>query len=360
MERRILLGGDFHKRMKDITTIRGYCSACEQVQLDIMKTIKDEGITDFISLGDWFDGGYGSDVAAALAHTDIDREMSEILKGNFYGLIGNHIHIRMDSNPELFLIQPHPVYKSRHETVRDNQIIKTPNRLVYNGVEIILQHWNHLANGALDYAPNLDSSCKHHVALFHTEKIIPHQLLSDLNMGHDIEDNSTISRALSGLDLAIVGHIHKCIGSHVIHGPNGNMVNMIIPGSMTNTDAGERTRHHYVDLPLITISDNGNMELSYHRQSLHTDKLTFLKKVLDEEQKQKLRSIRGNNKETLYEELQSASFIGESECILTLGKFLNAQNYTKIDKDMIKQVMHSPEDIEALVKLYHSEDELEM
>ena len=264
MERRILLGGDFHKRMKDITTIRGYCSACEQVQLDIMKTIKDEGITDFISLGDWFDGGYGSDVAAALAHTDIDREMSEILKGNFYGLIGNHIHIRMDSNPELFLIQPHPVYKSRHETVRDNQIIKTPNRLVYNGVEIILQHWNHLANGALDYAPNLDSSCKHHVALFHTEKIIPHQLLSDLNMGHDIEDNSTISRALSGLDLAIVGHIHKCIGSHVIHGPNGNMVNMIIPGSMTNTDAGERTRHHYVDLPLITISDNGNMELSYH------------------------------------------------------------------------------------------------
>lgn len=358
MERRFLLGGDFHKRMKDITTIRGYCGACEHVQLDIMDVIRREAITDFISLGDWFDGGYGSDVAAALAHTDIDREMAELLKGNFYGIIGNHIHIRMDSNPELFLIQPHPVYKSRHETVRDQQIIKTPNRIVHNGVEIILQHWNHLANGALDYAPNLDSSCKHHVGLFHTEKVIPHQLLSDLNMNHDIEDTSTISRALQGLDLAIVGHIHKVIGSHVIHGSNGQSVNMIVPGSMTNTDAGERTRHHYIDMPIITISDSGNMELSYHRQSLHTDEVVFLKKAISEEQAGKLRSIRGNNKETLYEELQAASFIGESEIIMTLGKFLTSQNYTKLDRDLLKQVMHSPEDIDAMIKLYHSEDEL--
>ena len=36
---KVMLAGDLHKRMKDISTIRGYCEACRNVQLDIIKTM---------------------------------------------------------------------------------------------------------------------------------------------------------------------------------------------------------------------------------------------------------------------------------------------------------------------------------
>ena len=39
MHYRILVGGDLHKRMKDLTTIRGYVNANRKVQLDIMNNI---------------------------------------------------------------------------------------------------------------------------------------------------------------------------------------------------------------------------------------------------------------------------------------------------------------------------------
>ena len=353
MEYKILMGGDLHKRTKDISTIRGYCKAAEQVQLDIMQTIKDEGITHFISLGDWFDGGYGSDVAAALAHTDIDKNMSELLKGNFYGLIGNHIHIKTDSNPELFLIQPHPVYQARYGTVRDYQIIRTPDRLELNGVEILLKHWNHEAENAYSYKVNIDPQCKHHIGLFHTEYVIPGSALRGLNMSNEVDDNSIITNTLAGLDLAIVGHIHMKIGSVLINGSNGQQVNMIIPGSLTNTDAGTIHRHSSIQMPIITISEQGNIELSYHEQSMHLEMLQFLEKRLAAEDEEKLKSLRGNHKESLYKGCEASSFIGESDVVISLNKFLLVNDYTETDRELVRQVLHSPEDLDTLLGIYH-------
>ena len=275
---RLMFGGDLHKRMKDITTIQGYCEACRKVQTDIIRAISKLGVTHFVSLGDWFDGGYGSDVAAALTHADIDRLMSERLNGNFYGLIGNHIRIRMDSNPELFLIQPHEVFTTRHPVSRKEQIIKTPDRLVLNGTEIIFMHWNADADGALDYRVPIDPEMKHHIALFHTEMVIPGSVLAGLNMGHDVDDDTTISDALDGVEVAIVGHIHNKIGTVNIRGRNNSTL-MIIPGSLTNVNAGERTRHHEVDMPVIDIDEDGSYTLQYYKQSLYTDQLRFMKKA---------------------------------------------------------------------------------
>lgn len=350
MKYKVMIAGDLHKRMKDITTIRGYCDACRSVQLDIMNTIKEEGITHFISLGDWFDGGYGSDVAAALCHTDIDRDMAELLNGNFYGLVGNHIRIKMDSNPELFLIQPHDVYKSRHNVNREEQIIKTPDRFILNGCEFILKHWNPVAEGARDYSVSIDPECKHHFAFFHTEQIIPAQLLSGMNMGYTIQNENVISQALDGVDIAMVGHIHKVIGTHVIKSTLGhNDTLLIVPGSLTNTDAGENGRHEFVDIPVITVNEDGSFELSYIKQSLHFEQLTFLKKKMDEDMKNKLRSLQGNTKDTLYEELQSSAFIGDSNTFLTLNRFMNDMGYTHADKVQIRSVIKNPEDIDTLV-----------
>lgn len=349
---RVLIGGDLHKKMKDISTIRGYVNACTKVQKDIMSKIKEYQITHFISLGDWFDSGYGSDVAAALTHTDIDTEMSKLLNGNFYGLIGNHIRIRMDSNPELFLIQPHPSYVSRYPVTRPNQIIRTPKDLKLNGVQFHFMHWNKDAESAFEYKAMIDPECHYHVGLYHTEYIIPTHHLHNMGMKSIVNDNSMIGAALENIDLAIVGHIHKPIGTFTINKVNGKPTTMIIPGSLTNTDAGEISRHSHIDMPLIEISEDGKVTLSYIRQSLYTEELQFLKKNMSADMRDKLKSLRGNTKETLYEELEATTFVGEASSFLSLNAFMRQQGYTRSDKQMIRQIINEPDNITPLLITY--------
>lgn len=355
MRYKVLLGGDLHKRMTDITTIHGYTKGFYKVQKDLMQAIQQLQVTHFISIGDWFDKGYGSDVSAALAHTDIDQEMYKLLKGNLYGLIGNHIKIRMDSNPELFLIQPHPVYVSRHEVTRDHQIIKTPKDLILNGVQFCFMHWNKDAESAYEYKAMIDKSCHYHIGLYHTEYIVPGHILAGMSMYTQISDNSKIAAALEDIELAIVGHIHKPIGEFRIEKKDGTTTTMIIPGSLTNTDAGEGSRHDHVDLPIIEIDDDGKITRSSVRISLHLEELTFEPKKVNEDIKDKLRSLRGNTKEALYEELEAVTFVGESSGFQTFNMFMKQQGYTATDKALIRNVINSPDDIGILVQLYKEE-----
>lgn len=352
MKYKILVGCDLHKRMKDLTTIRGYTKVNREIQLDLMKLLKEGNFTHFIHAGDWFHSGYGSDVAAALTHTDIDRQMSELLNGNFYGLIGNHIRIRMDSNPELFLIQPHDKYVSRHKVTREEQIIKTPKDLILNGVQIHFMHWDINAQSAMDYKALLNPECHYHIGLYHTEYVIPSHYLHGLGMHHSISDNSKISAALEGINLAIVGHIHKPLGTFTINKSDGTSTTMIVPGSLTNTDAGLGSRHDYVDLPIIEIDEDGKVALSYHHFYLRTDELTFMSKVLDDAAREKLKSLRGNTKETLYEDLQQTTFVGESSSFISLNAFMKEQGYTAGDKALIKNVIHDPDNIDELMRIY--------
>lgn len=352
MKYKLLVGGDLHKRMKDLTTIRGYVNACRQVELDIIKTLKEGEFTHFLCLADWFDKGYGSDVAAALAHTDIDRELMEAVNGNFYGLIGNHIKIRMDSNPELFLIQPHPYYRSRHAVARHEQIIKTPKDLILNGVQIHFMHWFKEAESALDYKALINEDCHYHIGLYHTEYVIPSSVMMAAGMNMEVSDNTKISAALDKIDLAIVGHVHKPLGTFVINKNDGTTTTMIVPGSLTNTDAGMISRHDYVDMPVIEIDDNGIVTLSYHRQSLHAEDLVFMKKSITDDTREKLKSLRGNTKETLYGELEQTTFIGESSGFISLNSFMKQQGYTTGDKNLIRTVIHNPDNLDELLSIY--------
>lgn len=351
MQYRVMAGGDLHKRMKDLTTIRNYVDVSRLVQLEIMEAISRLGITHFISLGDWFSNGYGSDVSAALAHTDTDKMMSDLLKGNFYGLIGNHIKIRLDSNPELFLIQPHPYYKSRHKVDRAEQIIKTPDRLTLNNVQFHFLHWNKDAEDCSAYKACIDKSIRYNIGLYHSEYVIPSNKLEGLNMYYT-QSNSKLSAIFEDIDIAIVGHIHKPLGTFNIQRNDGGVTTMIVPGSLTNTDAGSGSRHDYVDLPIIDIDEDGGIALSYYRQYLHTDKLEFMPKNLNDEQKEKLKSLRGNTKETLYEELEQTTFVGESSGFLTLNNFMLKQGYNDVDKKLIRNVIDNPDDINNLVDIY--------
>lgn len=357
MKYKILCAGDLHKRMKDKTTIRGYAKVTIDIQLEIMRILREGNYTHFISLGDWFDQGYGSDVAAALTHTDIDKMMSEQLNGNFYGLIGNHIKINMDSNPELFLIQPHKYYTTRHRVVRNEQIIKTPNELMLNGVQISFNHWNKDAQVAGDFYTPRKPEAKYHIGLFHSPLVIPSARLSAMGMHGIVNENSQIFKVLNGVDLAIVGDIHKPLGTFKIEKTEGSSTTMIVPGSLTNTDAGEGSRHNSIDMPVIEIDEDGKVELSYEYIDLMTNKLSFLKKEIEEKALSKMKTLRGNNVTSLYESLESSTFgNSDTESYQSLNSFITKQGYTNCDRNLVKMIINTPEDIDSMVKLYKTDN----
>ena len=90
---------------------------------------------------------------------------------------------------------------------------------------------------------------------------------------------------------------------------------------------------------------------------MRTDELTFMSKVLDDASRDKLKSLRGNSKETLYEELESTTFVGEASSFISLNAFMKQQGYTAGDKALIKQVIHDPDNIDELMRIY-KEDKL--
>lgn len=356
MVKKVLIGTDLHKRMKDLTTIRGYCNANRAVQQDLMNFIKEEEVDYFVHAGDWYDAGYGSDVGAALAHTDMDIEMNKILHGNFYGVIGNHIRIRMDSNPELFLIQPHDIYKSRWECDRKEQIIKTPKFLMIDGLQISLCHYNPMADEAVSYSPIRQPEAKYHVAIFHTEKVIPKELLSNVN-SYMTSSYSDLSRALEGVDYAVVGHIHKPLGICRIPHDDGSQTVVYVPGSLANTEVSQSSMHETVELPMFTVED-GKISVSYHTFSLHTEMCEFAKKGSKTDEDAKLGALRHNSKEFLYEDMVGQTVSEEDQIYMSLNLFLNKNNYTPVDRNLIKSVIHNPEDINELLSIFKTIQEV--
>lgn len=348
---KIGLAGDLHKRAKDISTIQGYVNCNIAVQRDLMRLIKETNMDYFISLGDWYDKGYTSDVSASLADYDIDIEMANLLNGKFYGLIGNHIRLNMDSNPELHLIQPHPVYKSRRTVIRQEQVMKTPKMLRLGTVQISFMHHNKDVDDVFAYKPRREEWATYHIALFHTPSIVPNAQLVKTNFGYNASSNSKIGEVLNGVDLAIVGDIHTPLGQFNINTPTGTTI-MVVPGSLTNVDSSEDNRHTSIMLPVISIDDDSSVKLEYIHFDLKTNLLTFMKKNI-EESKEKLKSLRGKPVRDLHGDDDIVSIIGRREnAYTTLNGFMQASGYTDVDKQLIRSVINNPADLDSLIKIY--------
>ena len=349
---RVLVGCDLHKRTKDITTIRGYVEANQRVQRDIYNFIKENNVDIFISAGDWYDGGYGADIGAALVHTASDIELHKLLKSQFYGVIGNHIRVRMDSNPELFLIQPHDTFVSRWKCDRDYQIIRTPRYIYVDGVQFSLCHYNFMATCAADYKPIRLPEAKYHVGIFHTEKVIPYTLLRGLNQ-YMVSNNNDIMEALSNVDYAVVGHIHKPLGKTIVEHENGWKTVVNVPGSLANTEYSEVSYHEYVLLPMFEIS-NGDVSVTDVEFSLHTECCEFSKKGSVSSDEIKLKSLRSNSKEFLYADMVGQTVLEEDQMYMSLNLFLEKNNYTKADKELLKLVIRDPNTTEPILQSYRN------
>ena len=351
MEYKVMFAGDLHKRSKDITTIEGYVNCTTAVQRSLIQTIRDLEVTHFVSLGDWYDKGYSDDVSAGLADYDLDIQMSQLLNGNFYGVIGNHIRLSLDSNPELHLIQPHNVLKSRRPIIRDTQVIKTPEILRLNDVQISLMHNMSDAEDVLEYLPIRQCWAKYHIAVFHTQSIVPNSALLNTNYNYNTSSNTKIGKVLQDVDLAIVGHIHDNIGKVIVNTEKGSVM-MIIPGSLTNVNSSENGRHTSISIPIVSITESSEVKLEFLPFDLKTNMLTFKKKNV-EKAREKLKSVRGNPKENLYTELQTGIVNTKGiEELTSLNAFMKAKNYTQMDKDLIRSVLQNPESIEDLVNIF--------
>lgn len=359
MKAKLLYLTDLHKRMKDITTIKGYVNAVNKVEKDIYNFVANNGITHVLIGGDWYDRGYGTDIASALAHTEGDRALYDLLKGNLYSVIGNHIRINMDSNPELFLIQPHKVFTTRIKVPRDYQIFRTPDKLIIGTVQISFNHHNHYAKDASAYRTIRDEGITYHIGLFHDEKVIPTSMLVGAGISAIVTENNKITQALEDVDLAIVGHIHKPIGEFPIQLENGKQCTMIVPGSLTNTDAGDISRHDTFKAPIIEIGDNSEVSLSYREFDLYTETLTFIKKNREVKEEERLKTTRGNVVHNLYEDnVEITSLLGNSsELFMSLNSFMESQGYTNLDKTLIQTIMRDPANIKSLVKIWEEEKE---
>ena len=351
----ILFGGDIHKRPKDITTIEGYVNCNIAVQRSLMKEISQRMYDLFISMGDWYDKGYVGDVAASLADYDLDIEMSHILGGRFYGVIGNHIRLNLDSNPELHIIQPHPVYKTRRLTSRDTQIMKTPDYIRIRDVQISLVHFNkEEESNPMVYKTVRQPWAKYHIAVYHTQAVVPNSALISTNYGYNATSNSVIAKILEGVDFAIVGHIHDPIGQFTVNTVNG-ATTMVIPGSLTNVDAGERGRHSSINMPLITIDKDSNVKLQYLPFDLKLNLVTFKKKEVMKSN-EKLKTLRGNPLNALNGEMTASTAVSDGGEVLTsLNAFMAQQGYTSKDKSLIRSVMREPEKVSVLLDIYAQE-----
>lgn len=348
---RLMFAGDLHKRSKDITTIEGYVDCTLAVQHALMRDIKALGVDCFISLGDWYDKGYAVDVSASLADYDLDIEMANLLKGNFYGLIGNHIRLGMDSNPELHIIQPHPFYKSRRRTTRTKQIMQTPEYLRIQEIQISFMHHRQDVTDVLGYKPVRQDWAKYHIALFHTPAIIPTQRLEGTLYSYNSSPTSKIAEVLRDVDLAIVGDIHTPLGTFNV-GTDKGITTVIVPGSLTNTDASDQNRHTMINIPIVDIDEENHVALSYHAFDLLTNSLTFKKKNV-EQSMEKLKSLRGKARAELHAPEEVVAVLANPDlAYVSLNAFMQSKGYTDKDKQLVRSVLNEPENLGRLLEIY--------
>ena len=354
MKYKIAAAGDLHKKHKDVSTIKGYVKCCDAVQEDLIRFIKNEGITHFIELGDWYDRGYVDDISSALADVSREEYMNYVLNGNFYGVIGNHIRLRLDSNPELTLIQPHPYIKSRKEVKREEPVIKTPSTFTIGNVQISLVHHIYGSERVTEYSVPRLPGIKYHIAFMHDDKFVPNYMLSKISHPNTNSLDSQIAEVLDDVDLCICGHIHMPLGMFDI----SPKTKMYIPGSLTNTNAGIKSRHSMINIPVIEIDDETDaVNISFYPFDLKLNMVTFDEKG-EEKVTEKLKSIRGNSIKQLYSDKSMESIMSSGLSSLTFSSFLKSNGYTELDKSLIQMCIKDPSNVRDIMKKFKTENEV--
>lgn len=272
MRARILFVGDLHKRDCDFTTIAGYTKAVDAVQQDILRFIRQNGITHLVSLGDWYDKGYRS-INRSNNDRNLDEDLSRAVNGNFYICLGNHFFLERDNNPEMYLIQPSQHYRPSQPIYASSPVIRAVPYLRIGTVQISFFHYS---KENKNYRMELDPEVTYHIGVYHDDAVVPTTQRNAAGFSGTTM-RSYLDNTFDNVNLAIVGHIHTPVGVLNIQSSERKLP-MIIPGSLAITTSGSADLHTDVNLPVVEIADNGSVSCSLFTFDLHANLLRFYKK----------------------------------------------------------------------------------
>lgn len=285
---------DKHFRDSDFKTIGNYREAVRACVKDQIQYCRENGITHVIDYGDICDKGYKS---IGNSHSDeaLMREWVEAVNGNYYSVLGNHLWHEIDSNPELYWIQPNDFIRPRDPFYEPpvEPLIRVVDRLIIGTFMYSFHHYNHTDK---NYVIDRPSYVTHHRGVYHDDTMIPNGIKQDYNIYRKIESNY-LKMLFANVDSAAVGHFHKPYPLQTLYIDSRPMP-MDVPGSCCITSVKQMEMHSTVKLPVITIYDDGTFDKEYAEFSLHIDKLKFYKKNVEEVPKELLDIAQGLAQQT--------------------------------------------------------------
>lgn len=289
---KVLLVWDRHKKAEDFKTIKGFCDANSLVSDDILDFVKKESITHVISLGDLYHRGY-NEMGAQYADTLDDIMLSDAVNGNYYLVVGNHLFLERDANPEFYLIQPNKYPHLQPSTNRrfKKRVIQVEDELVIGCTQFSFFHYN---KENKNYVNRIQDGVKFHIGLYHDDVMIPNSARSQVGLETKVS-NDYIINTFSNITAAFGGHVHNKIGKVVITLPSGRKVPLYLQGSLGITSSKLSEYHNSVNMPIIYCYDD-KCTIGFSEFSLHTDKLTIYR----EEDK-----MPEENKDNVYEAIKN-------------------------------------------------------
>lgn len=251
---RVLPITDRHNRDKDFDTVGGFVKVQGLIGNDIINFFKNDTYKDIaVHMGDVFDQGYRSAVATYVDSAR-ERRLRDVVDNDNFLVVGNHLYIQRDSNPEFLMLQPDSrfVTKKKLDLVEEDKVFHVIDAIIIGDVQISLVHYQ---EGNKNYKRVREPGIKTHIALFHDDNVIPSSIKQGRGMRTTIS-SEYLSDVLEDIDMAIVAHWHEAIGKIDIH-VNGKLVPMWIPGGLTHTSTSLSERHKAVSLPSFVFTEEG-------------------------------------------------------------------------------------------------------
>lgn len=344
---KILFIPDLHKRYKDSSSIKGQIQVQQQIQEDIIKFNKENGITHNIVAGDWYDRGFHG-LGQAYGAIEMDRRLSASVNGNVYLCVGNHFYLERDENPEMYIIQPNAFIKPCIDIpVPDEPIFKMVQSLTIGTVQIDFFHYTKMNK---DYVAWRDPKTTFHIGVYHDDCTLPSWIREQEGFS-GTTSQSYLGRIYKNIDLALHGHIHSKIGTVTIPvDESGRTVPMIVPGSLGITQNKENFKHSVVELPVITIEDDSSVKISMHSFSTHIEQLRFY----ESKKKKKSTMIL----ETGIIDAGQVSLTSGSDDLQSLPNFLVKKGYTQRQLNLIDAAASDQLNVGTAVRILSNTGEI--
>lgn len=329
---------DMHKRYKDSSSIKGQIEVQNLIQQEIIDAVKEEGITHIFVTGDWYDRGFHG-LGPAYGSIEMDRRISAAVNGNVYLCVGNHFYLERDENPEMYIIQPNDFIKTSIKIpLPEKPIFKVVKSLRIGDVQISFFHFNKMNKM---YIQEREEGVKFHIGIYHDDKCVP-SWVSEMDGYSGGVSVTTLNALYNNVDLAIHGHIHSKVGVVSYELMSGRKIPLWIPGSMSITQNKESMKHTSVTLPIITIHDTGEVEVSGREFSTHMDLLKFYNTKKHTETKP-LDTILNNASETF-----------TRNNYVSLNEYLRSKGYKDYHLQMINSARSNSLDLSTAVAILYN------